>query len=188
MAQKNKEQHLDCRSEMSQVRYSWFSNKKETGHKWHLWESLKAKTAAEHKEYKHSSHLCHKNILTISKTLGKIFCGVTKVDISGAVWSLVASGGNKRGDGMVLVWGCFPASGSGWLSMTDATMKSALYQKMLNENIREYRFVFFWLIQNWTETNQQILLWNNKFKQTWHDLKQTVNAKKKQTKKKQQQQ
>lgn len=34
-----------------------------------------------------------------------------------------------------MFWGCFAASGSGWLVVTDATMNSAFYQKILKENV-----------------------------------------------------
>ncbi len=42
----------------------------------------------------------------------------------------------KHGGGSVMVWGCFAASGPGWLAIIDGTMNSALYQKILKENVR----------------------------------------------------
>ncbi len=42
----------------------------------------------------------------------------------------------KRGGGIVMVWGCFAASGPGRLVIIDGTMNSALYQKILKENVR----------------------------------------------------
>lgn len=35
----------------------------------------------------------------------------------------------------VMVWGCFPASGPGQLAIIDGPMNSALYQKILKENV-----------------------------------------------------
>ncbi len=35
-----------------------------------------------------------------------------------------------------MVWGCFADSGSGRLAIIDGTMNSALYQKILKENIQ----------------------------------------------------
>ncbi len=42
----------------------------------------------------------------------------------------------KHGGGSVMVWGCFATSGPGWLAIIDGTMNSALYQKILKENVR----------------------------------------------------
>jgi len=41
----------------------------------------------------------------------------------------------KHGEGSVLVWGCFAALGPGRLAIIDGTMNSALYQKILKENV-----------------------------------------------------
>ena len=38
--------------------------------------------------------------------------------------------------GSVMGWGCFAASGPGRLAVIDGTMNSALYQKILKENVR----------------------------------------------------
>ena len=35
-----------------------------------------------------------------------------------------------------MVWGCFAASGPGKLAVIDGTMNSALYQKILKENVQ----------------------------------------------------
>ncbi len=43
----------------------------------------------------------------------------------------------KHGGGSVMVWGCFAASGPGRLAIIiDGPMNSALYQKILKENVR----------------------------------------------------
>ncbi len=42
----------------------------------------------------------------------------------------------KHGGGSVMVGGCFAASGPGQLAIIDGTMNSALYQKILKENVR----------------------------------------------------
>ncbi len=42
----------------------------------------------------------------------------------------------KHGGSSVMVWGCFTASGPGRLAIIDGTMNSALYQKILKENVR----------------------------------------------------
>ncbi len=42
----------------------------------------------------------------------------------------------KHGGGTVMVWGCFAASEPGQLAIIDETINSALYQKILKENVR----------------------------------------------------
>uniref|UniRef100_A0A8D3CW52 Uncharacterized protein n=1 Tax=Scophthalmus maximus TaxID=52904 RepID=A0A8D3CW52_SCOMX len=42
----------------------------------------------------------------------------------------------KYGGGSVMVWGCFAASGPGRLAVINGTMSSAVYQKILKENVR----------------------------------------------------
>ncbi len=42
----------------------------------------------------------------------------------------------KHGDGSIMVWACFAASGPGLLAIIDGTMNSELYQQILKENIR----------------------------------------------------
>ncbi|KAK3555983.1 hypothetical protein QTP86_032846 [Hemibagrus guttatus] len=42
----------------------------------------------------------------------------------------------KYGGGSVMVWGCFAASGPGRLAVINGTMNSAVYQKILKENVR----------------------------------------------------
>ncbi len=42
----------------------------------------------------------------------------------------------KYGGGSVMVWGCFAASGPGRLAVINGTMNSAVYQKILKDNVR----------------------------------------------------
>lgn len=42
----------------------------------------------------------------------------------------------KHGGGSVMVWGCVAASGPGPLAVIDRKMNSAVYQKILKENVR----------------------------------------------------
>ncbi len=42
----------------------------------------------------------------------------------------------KDGGGSVMVWGCFAASGPGWLAIIDGIMNSALNQKILKEKVQ----------------------------------------------------
>ncbi|KAI4897281.1 hypothetical protein NFI96_024651 [Prochilodus magdalenae] len=42
----------------------------------------------------------------------------------------------KYGGGSVMVWGCLAASGPGRLAVINGTMNSAVYQKILKENVR----------------------------------------------------
>uniref|UniRef100_A0A9J7YNC4 Transposase Tc1-like domain-containing protein n=1 Tax=Cyprinus carpio carpio TaxID=630221 RepID=A0A9J7YNC4_CYPCA len=42
----------------------------------------------------------------------------------------------KYGGGSVMVWDCFAASGPGRLAVMNGTMNSAVYQKILKENVR----------------------------------------------------
>uniref|UniRef100_A0A8C2KC21 Uncharacterized protein n=1 Tax=Cyprinus carpio TaxID=7962 RepID=A0A8C2KC21_CYPCA len=44
--------------------------------------------------------------------------------------------GVKYGGGSVMVRGCFAASGPGRLAVLNGTMNSAVYQKILKENVR----------------------------------------------------
>ncbi len=42
----------------------------------------------------------------------------------------------KYGGGSVMVWGCFAASGPGRLAVINGTMNSAVYQKIMKDNVR----------------------------------------------------
>ncbi len=68
----------------------------------------------------------------------------TKVELSRYIWRKTNTAVHKKniiptvrhGGGSVMVWGCFAASGPGRLAIIDGTMNSALYQKILKENVR----------------------------------------------------
>ncbi len=51
----------------------------------------------------------------------------------------------------VMVWGCFAASGSGWLAIINGTMNSTLHQKILKENIQpsvcDLKLKHIWVMQ-----------------------------------------
>jgi len=57
----------------------------------------------------------------------------------------------KHSGGSVIVWGCFAASGPGLLPVIDGIMNSALYQKILKENVRlsvcDLKLKQTWLMQ-----------------------------------------
>ncbi len=87
--------------------------------------------------------------------LGRIFWAnilwtdETKVELFGRcvsryIWHKTNTGFHKKniiptvkhGGGSVKVWGCFAASGPGWPAIIDGTMNSALYQKILKDNVQ----------------------------------------------------
>ncbi len=108
----------------------------------------------------------------------------------------------KHGGGSVMVWGCFAASGPGLLAIIDGTMNSALYQKILKENVRlsvcDLKLKHTWVMQQdndpkliskstseWLQKNKiKVLEWPNQspdlnpFEMLWHDLKQSIHARK----------
>ncbi len=99
-----------------------------------------------------------------------------------------------------MVWGCFTASETGWLAIIDGTMNSALYQKILKENVRpsvcDLKLKHTWVMQQdndlkhtskstseWLKKNKiKVLEWPNQspdlnlIEMLWHDLKQSIHA------------
>ncbi len=108
----------------------------------------------------------------------------------------------KHGGGSVMVWGCFAALGPRRLGIIDVTMNSALYQKILKENVRpsvrDLKLKHTWVMQQDNDhkhTSKSTAEWlkKNTFKDLefpsqspnlnpiemlWHDLKQSIHARK----------
>ncbi|KAK3542764.1 hypothetical protein QTP70_002764 [Hemibagrus guttatus] len=108
----------------------------------------------------------------------------------------------KYGGGSVMVWGCFAASGPGRLAVINGTMNSAVYQKILTENVRpsvcDLKLKRTWVLQQdndpkhtskstseWLKKNKmKTLEWPNQspdlnpIEMLWHDLKKVVHARK----------
>ena len=103
-----------------------------------------------------------------------------------------------------MVWGCFAASGPGRLAIIDGTMNSALYQKILKDNVWpsvcDLKLKRTWVMQQDNDpkhTSMSTSEWLEKKKKKmkdlelriespdlnpiemlWHDLKQAVYTKK----------
>ncbi|KAK3568483.1 hypothetical protein QTP86_008234 [Hemibagrus guttatus] len=108
----------------------------------------------------------------------------------------------KYGGGSVMVWGCFAASGPGRLAVINGTMNSAVYQKILKENVWpsvcDLKLKQTWVLQQdndpkhtskstseWLKKNKmKTLEWPNQspdlnpIEMLWHDLKKVVHAQK----------
>ncbi|KAK3542958.1 hypothetical protein QTP70_007913 [Hemibagrus guttatus] len=108
----------------------------------------------------------------------------------------------KYGGGSVMVWGCFAASGPGRLAVINGTMNSAVYQKILKENVRpsvcDLKLKRTWVLQQdndpkhtskstseWLKKNKmKTLEWPsqsadlNPTEMLCHDLKKVVHARK----------
>ncbi|KAK3536221.1 hypothetical protein QTP86_000202 [Hemibagrus guttatus] len=108
----------------------------------------------------------------------------------------------KYGGGSVMVWGCFAASGPGRLAVINGTMNSAVYQKILKDDVRpsvcDLKLKRTWVLQQdndpthtskstseWLKKNKmKTLEWPsqspdlNPIEMLWHDLRNVVHARK----------
>ncbi len=107
----------------------------------------------------------------------------------------------KHGDGSIMVWACFAASGPGQPAIIDGTMNSELYQQILKENVKisvhELSLMKKWVMQQykdpkhtsrstkeWLKNKVNVLEWLsqspdlNPIKMLLKDSKQAVHGRK----------
>ncbi len=136
----------ELQASFASIQCSWFNNKKETGQKRHPWEGKSPCWPEEG-----SSHICQKISWLSPRLLHKVsflWTDETNVELFGKcvsryIWRKTNTAFHKKniiptikhGGGSVMVWGGFAASGPGRLAIIDGTMNSALYQKILKENV-----------------------------------------------------
>lgn len=91
------------------------------------------------------------------KSLGKIFCGVTRQKRNSVLRVLHYIGQETNtGRGCVMIWGFFAASGPRWVPIIDGTMNASLWQKFLKKNV----LYFGTLISKVCELCRRTITWS----------------------------